>query len=175
MRITAKVDYAVRAAVELAARYAPSIDDEPRYVKAEEVSDAQDVPVAFVLGILNQLKLAGLVESKRGADGGYRLALPPERIVVADVIRAIDGPLANVSGSYVEDVSYEGAAVRVREVWVALRAAMRTVLDTTTLADVCSGSLPAGVTALIADDAAWRTRPNRRQTRPRGGRDSATD
>jgi Rrf2 family protein len=167
VRITAKVDYAVRAAAELAARY--STLDDPGYVKADEVAESQAAPEAFVLGILNQLKLAGLVESKRGADGGYRLAFPPDRITVADIIRAIDGPLANVAGAYVEDVSYPGAAERVRDVWVALRAAMRTVLDETSLADVAAGSLPDGIRALIADDAAWKTRPNRLQTRRGGG------
>ena len=166
MRITAKVDYAVRAAVELAARY--STDGDPRYTKADEVAEAQAAPEAFVLGILNQLKLAGLVESKRGADGGYRLASPPDRIAVADVIRAIDGPLANVAGVHVEDVAYPGAAGQVRDVWVAVRAAMRTVLDETSLAEVAVGPLPEGVRALIADDAAWKTRPNRLRTRPRG-------
>jgi Rrf2 family protein len=165
VRITAKVDYAVRAAVELAARY--STDGDSRYMKADEVAEAQAAPEAFVLGILNQLKLAGLVESKRGADGGYRLALPPERIAVADVIRAIDGPLANVAGAHVEDVNYPGAAEHVRDVWVALRAAMRTVLDETSLSDVAVGPLPDSIRALIADDAAWKTRPNRLQTRPR--------
>jgi len=177
VRITAKIDYAVRSCAELAQRYGAVSSggrngDEPeasRWVKADEISEAQNVSVAFVLGILNQLKQAGLVESKRGADGGYRLAYPPADIAVADVIRAIDGPLANVSGRYVEDVEYGGAARSVRDVWVALRASMRSVLDEVSLADIVSGRLDAGVRALIADDAAWKTRPNGRSTVPRAG------
>lgn len=172
MRITAKTDYAVRACVELAARFHPSGGDEHRgegggapYVTAEAIAAAQRVSVGFMLGILNELKLSGIVESRRGADGGYRLAYAPDRIVVADIVRAIDGPLANVAGSYVEDLSYGGAAGSVREVWVALRASMRTVLEEVTLADVAAGKLPKGARALIADEAAWKTRPNRRQTR----------
>jgi Rrf2 family protein len=166
VRISAKIDYAVRACAELAARYGTRPDGSPRYVKAEEVSDAQGMSPAFVLGILNQLKQAGLVESHRGAEGGYRLAYPPEKIAVADVVRVIDGPLANVAGRNVEDVAYGGAAAPVREVWVALRAAMRTVLDRVSLADVADGSLPPEIRGLIADDAAWKTRPNGRLTRP---------
>ncbi len=168
MRITAKIDYAVRACAELAARYGSLPDGTIGYVKAEDVAEAQGVSSAFVLGILNQLKQSGLIESRRGADGGYRLAYPPERIVVADIVRVIDGPLANVAGQYVEDVVYGGAAAPVRDVWVALRAAMRTVLDRVTLADLVSGTLEPEVRALIADDAAWKTRPNGRQTRPSG-------
>ena len=165
MRITAKIDYAVRACAELASRYTELPDGSARYTKAEEISDAQGVSTGFVLGILNELKQAGLVESRRGADGGYRLAVSPDRIVIADVVRVIDGPLANVAGRNVEDVSYDGAATSVRDVWVALRAAMRTVLDEVTLSDVVAGALGDDVTALIADEEAWRTRPNGRRTR----------
>ncbi|WP_460533153.1 RrF2 family transcriptional regulator [Humibacter ginsengiterrae] len=164
MRITAKVDYAVRACVELAARYETDAGGTVRWVKADEVSLAQGVPIAFVLGILNQLKQAGLVESRRGAEGGYRLAAPPTDIPIAAVIRVVDGPLANVAGRYVEDVEYGGAAGSVRDVWVALRASMRSVLEHVTLADVQRRSLPEGVRALIADDSAWKTRPNGRST-----------
>lgn len=167
MRITAKIDYAVRACAELAARYGDARDDAPPpYVKADAVSDAQGVSVAFILGILNELKQAGLVESRRGADGGYRLAYDPERIVVADIVRAIDGPLANVAGKYVEDVAYPGAAAPVRDVWVALRASMRSVLERVSLRDIAAGDLTDGVRELIAGDEAWTTRPNRLRTRP---------
>ncbi|WP_265522384.1 RrF2 family transcriptional regulator [Oerskovia flava] len=168
MRITAKIDYAVRACVELAAAWDSAPGAAPRFVKAESISHAQAAPDAFVLGILNQLKRAGLVVSRRGADGGYCLAHPPESIVVADVVRAIDGPLANVAGSYVEDVSYAGAAAPVRDVWVALRAAMRSVLDTVSLADIAGGELPPDVRRLLADETAWSTRPHGRETRVRG-------
>ena len=165
MRITAKTDYAVRICAELAARYAISSASDT-FVKAEELSSAQSVPVPFVLGILNELKQAGLIETRRGAVGGFRLALPPEQVVVADIVRAIDGPLANVAGRNVEDVHYLGAAVPVRDVWVALRASMRSVLDRVTLADIVAGQLAEPVRSLLADDAAWKTRPNRRNTRP---------
>lgn len=157
MRITAKIDYAVRLCVELAARY-----ESGAYAKSEELSEAQQIPVKYVLGILNTLKQTGLVETRRGADGGARLAAPPAEIVVADVIRAIDGPLASVGGHHVEDVAYAGASAPVRDVWVALRAAMRSVLDAVTLADVVAGDLPASIAQLLAADDAWRTRPNRR-------------
>ncbi|PJI90914.1 RrF2 family transcriptional regulator [Luteimicrobium subarcticum] len=163
MRITSKIDYAVRLAAELAAAY-PSGD----WVKADDLARAQDVPAQYVLGLVNTLKQAGLVVTHRGAGGGAKLALPPDRVPVADVIRAIDGPLASVGGTHVEDVEYRGSAVAVRDVWVGLRAAMRSVLDTVSLADVVAGELPPSVAGLIADDDAWRTRPNRRDTRPRG-------
>jgi Rrf2 family protein len=158
VRITAKIDYAVRLCVELASRY-----DDGLYAKSDELADAQQIPVAFVQGILHTLKQSGLVETRRGSDGGARLAAPPAEIVVADVIRAIDGPLATVGGEHVEEVRYPGASAAVRDVWVALRAAMRSVLDTTSLADAVAGALPAHLTGLLADDDAWHTRPNRRE------------
>ncbi|ROS75446.1 Rrf2 family transcriptional regulator [Cellulomonas sp. PhB143] len=164
MRITAKVDYAVRLCVELAAR------GEGGYVKADELSSAQGVSLAYVLGILNTLKQAGIVESRRGADGGTRLAAPASEIVVADVIRAIDGPLATVGGRLVESVEYEGRATAVRDVWVALRASLRSVLDTVTLEDVASGRLPEPAASLLADDGAWATRPHGRDTERAGVR-----
>lgn len=164
MRITAKVDYAVRLCVQLAA-------DPGRYTKAEELSVAQAVPVQYVLGLLNTLKQAGLVETRRGADGGARLAAPPTEIAVADVLRAVDGPLATVGGRHVEDVAYTGAATAVRDVWVALRVALRSVLEEVTLADVASGTLPPDVAATIADADAWVTRPHGRRTGQRAGVD----
>ncbi len=154
MRMTAKADYAVRACLELSGRYHDG------YIKAEEIAGAQHIPAAFVLGILSQLRRSAIVESKRGLDGGYRLAMPPDRITVADVVRAIDGPLASVAGSKMEDVLYEGSAAHLRTVWVALRTAMRTVLETTTLADVTSGTFGPEVMALVAHDEAWITRPH---------------
>ncbi|WP_100422038.1 RrF2 family transcriptional regulator [Sediminihabitans luteus] len=159
MRITAKVDYAVRLCVELAGRDRPEA-----FVKADDLSAAQDVPVAYVLGILNALKQAGIVESRRGADGGTRLASPAREIVVADVIRAIDGPLATVGGTHVEEVDYGGRATAVRDVWVALRASMRSVLDVVTLEDVARSALPEPAATFLADDDAWATRPNGRAT-----------
>jgi Rrf2 family protein len=166
VRISSKTDSAVRACVELAARHEAGTP----FIKATTVAEAQGISVSFVLVILNELKQAGLVESRRGSDGGYRLVAHPRSIVVADVVRAIDGPLANVAGSYVEDVAYGGAAVAVRDLWVALRAAMRTVLDEVTLHDLAVGTMPDAVAALIRDEDAWQTRPNGRRTgAARGG------
>jgi len=154
MRLTAKTDYAVRACLELTVR------SDDGFVKAEELADAQGIPAAFVLGILNQLKRAALVESKRGLDGGYRLAMPADQIRVADVLRAVDGPLASLAGEKVEDVDYSGSARYLQHVWVALRTAMRSVLEVTTLADVASGNLPDNVQELLASKGAWVTRPS---------------
>ncbi|GAA4852086.1 RrF2 family transcriptional regulator [Luteimicrobium xylanilyticum] len=159
MRISSKTDTAVRACVELAARHEAGTP----YIKATTVAEAQELSLSFVLVLLNELKQAGLVESRRGSDGGYRLAASPDRIVVADVVRAIDGPLANVAGSHVEDVAYGGAAGSVRDLWVALRASIRTVLDEVTLHDLAAGTMPPDVAALIDDEDAWRTRPNGRR------------
>lgn len=173
MRITSKVDYAVRACVELAARYGSKPGAGAQWVKAEDVSAAQGVSLSNVLSILSELKRAELVESRRGAEGGYRLAHPPANIVIADIVRAIDGPLANVAGRHVEDLRYEGAAAALRDVWVALRAAMRTVLDEVTLADVVDHQLPVPVRELVGDDEAWTTRPHGRNTRVSGVRSMA--
>src|SRR5213082_3558850 len=122
MRISAKADYAVRAALELAA--AP--DGKP--VKGEHLSEAQDIPLQFLEHILLELKHARLVRARRGARGGYWLAKPAEAITIADVIRAVEGPLANIHESAPEDLHYEGAAERLRDVWVAVRANLRNVL-----------------------------------------------
>ena len=152
MRISAKTDYAVRAVAELAA--AP----EGRWVKTESVSNAQDIPLPFLLNILAELRTAGLVRSRRGVDGGYQLARKATAVTVADVIRAVDGPLANIAGSNPEDLAYSGAAVALRDTWVALRASMRSVLEGVTLADLASGTLPADVREHLTDDDAWRAR-----------------
>ena len=152
VRISAKTDYAVRAACELAAA------DPAVWVKTESVAERQGVPLPFLLNILAELRTAGLVQSRRGAEGGYRLAQPAGSIAVADVIRAIDGPLANIAGERPEQVEYAGPAVALREVWVALRATMRTVLEGVTLADLVSGTLPAEVAALLHDEDAWQAR-----------------
>ena len=152
VRISAKTDYAVRAATELAAAGGGG------WVKTEVVADRQGIPLPFLLNILAELRTAGLVQSRRGADGGYRLAQPPESIAVADVIRAVDGPLANIAGERPEDVAYAGNAVALRDVWVALRATMRTVLEGVSLADVAAGTLPGRVTDLLRSDDVWRAR-----------------
>lgn len=148
MRTTAKADYAVRAAIELAAS-----GDGP--VKAEAIADAQSIPVNFLENILVDLRRAGVVDSKRGAAGGYTLARPAEDISIADVIRAVEGPLANVRGMSPESLGYQGSAERLRDVWIALRASVRSVLEGVSLADVARGDLPAHVAELTQVPDAW--------------------
>jgi Rrf2 family protein len=149
VRVSAKTDYALRAALELAA--AP--DDKP--MKGERIATAQAIPLRFLENILMQLRHAGLVESRRGADGGYRLARPPAEVTLADVIRAIDGPLAGVSGARPETLDFNGVAEPMRDVWIAVRASLRGVLEGVTLADVVAGGLPQHVRDLVADEDAW--------------------
>jgi Rrf2 family protein len=149
MRVSAKTDYALRAVVELAA----TEGDAP--VKGERLATSQSIPLRFLENILLTLRHAGIVESRRGADGGYRLARPADEITLADVIRAIDGPLAGVSGVRPETLSFTGSSEPLRDVWIAVRAALRGVLESTTLADVAGGELPQNVRELAADDDAW--------------------
>ncbi|MCW2974846.1 MAG: transcriptional regulator, BadM/Rrf2 family [Actinomycetia bacterium] len=152
MRTTAKADYAVRAAVELA-----SVGTgEP--VKAEDIAEAQSIPLNFLENILAELRRAGIVESRRGAAGGYLLARAPEEVSIADVIRAVEGPLANVRGMSPDALEYEGSAARLRDVWVALRANVRAVLEQVTLADVAKGELPPHVAELTQAADAWLRR-----------------
>jgi len=149
VRVSAKTDYALRAAVELAA--AP--DDKP--VKGERIARAQEIPLRFLENILMQLRHDGLVDSRRGADGGYRLARPATEVTLADVIRAIDGPLAGVSGARPETLDFEGTAAPMRDVWIAVRASLRAVLEHVTLAEVVTNELPTHVRELVADEDAW--------------------
>jgi Rrf2 family protein len=149
MRISAKADYAVRAALEMAA--APG--GEP--VKGERLADAQDIPLQFLEHILLELKHARLERAKRGAHGGYWLARPPEEIMVADVIRAVEGPLANIQDSAPEATEYPGPAERLRDVWIAVRANLRAVLEQVSLADIRDDRLPAAITELLSDPDAW--------------------
>jgi Rrf2 family protein len=149
VRTTAKADYAVRAAVELAAVGST----EP--VKAEHIADAQSIPLNFLENILAELRRAGIVESRRGAAGGYLLARPPAEISLADVIRAVEGPLANVRGMSPDLLEYEGSAELLRDVWVALRASVRGVLEHVTLADVAKGELPPRIGELTQTADAW--------------------
>jgi Rrf2 family protein len=148
MRLSAKADYALRASVELA-----SLGD--AHVKAEAIARAQSIPLRFLEQILLDLKHAGLVASQRGADGGYWLARPPAEITLADVIRAVEGPLANVRGVRPEELAYDGPASALRDVFVALRANIRAVLEDVTLAGVAAGELPDRVRELVRDDDAW--------------------
>lgn len=149
MRVTARSDYAIRALVELAAAPAAA----PR--RAEEIATAQRIPLRFLENLLTDLRRAQLVTSQRGSVGGYRLARDASAISLADVIRVVDGPLAAVRDEAPEDVTYAGAAASLRDVWIALRASMRTVLETTTIADVASNRLPPAVRELLDDPAAW--------------------
>jgi len=152
MRISAKADYAVRATVELAA--AP--DEKP--VKAELIAGAQGMPLNFLENILSELRNAGIVRSQRGADGGYRLARGADRITIADIIRAVEGPLATVRGAKPEDAEYPGAASQLPRVWIAVRKNLRSVVELVTVADVASSSLPASISRLADDPEAWVTR-----------------
>jgi Rrf2 family protein len=148
VRVSAKVDYAVRACIELAA--AP---EGP--VKGERIAQAQEIPLKFLENILGELRNAGLVRSQRGVEGGYWLARPAEEITVAEVIRAVEGPIANVRGERPESVEYGGSAAALREVWVAVRANLRAVLEHVTLADLARGELPDQVSELTANPDAW--------------------
>jgi Rrf2 family protein len=152
MRISAKVDYAVRAAIELAV-----VAEEERPTKAEAISRAQEIPPKFLENILADLRQSGLVRSQRGAEGGYRLARPAAEITIADVIRAVEGPMASVRGGRPEDVSYEGTAEPLQRVWIAVRSALRSVNEQVTLADLASGKLPASVERMTSDPDAWVT------------------
>ena len=147
MRLSARVDYALRALSELAAA------DAPRTV--DQLSEAQKIPNKYLESILGELRRGGLLRSQRGPDGGYRLARPAAEISIADVIRALDGELANVRGSRPEHLEYVGAASSLQEVWIALRAAERLILEGVSLAHVAAGTLPDSVADLIANPAAW--------------------
>jgi Rrf2 family protein len=152
MRISAKADYAVRAVVELAG----TGDSQP--VKAERVASAQDIPLNFLENILGELRHAGIVRSHRGADGGFRLARPADQITIADVIRAVEGPLATVRGGPPEELSYRGQAAELARVWIAVRKSLRAVVERVTVADVANGRLPRTVVKLSEDPEAWVTR-----------------
>jgi Rrf2 family protein len=147
VRTTAKADYAVRAAVELAA--------EGGLLNADHIAQTQRIPLNFLENILRDLRRAGIVESRRGQAGGYALARPANEITVADVIRAVEGPLANVRGEAPEALEYPGAAEKLRDVWIALRANVRAVLEGVSLADLARGELPAHVEELTRDADAW--------------------
>jgi Rrf2 family protein len=146
VRITAKADYAVRAAAELAAAAGSE-----RPVKGETIATNQAIPQKFLENILSDMRQAGLVKSQRGVDGGYRLAKAPVAITVADVIRAVEGPLASVRGEAPEDVVYGGAATPLQDVWIAVRASLRNVVENVTLGDLAGGRVPREVARLAGD------------------------
>lgn len=164
MRLSARVDYALRATVELAAvaDAAPAAEPgtdrpgaRPRLTTADQIARAQDIPPKFLESILLQLRRGGIVHAQRGPDGGYWFARPAAEISLAEVIRVIDGPLANVRGQRPEDLGYQGAARSLQEVWIALRASEREILELVTIADVATGKMPDRVRDLIADPRAW--------------------
>jgi Rrf2 family protein len=153
MRVTAKVDYAVRAATLLAAAQPGGGP-----LKGDQIGRQQQIPVKYLENILAELRLSGIVRSQRGAEGGYWLARPAGEVTVADVIRAVEGPLANVRGERPEDVTYPDGAGSLQEVWIATRAALRGVLETITLADIAAGKLPSAAARLVRDPDAWARR-----------------
>ena len=148
MHISAKVDYAVRALLALA-------NAEGGSVSGATIAAREQLPAKFLEGILAELRRAGIVSSQRGAEGGYRLARAPSAISLAEIIRATDGPLAEVRGERPEHTAYTGSAEHLQVVWIAVRASLRSVLERTSLADVASGKLPAHVRKLAADPDAW--------------------
>ena len=154
MRISAKVDYAVRAAVELAA----AAGDPAQPVKGDVIAEAQGIPLKFLENILGELKHVGIVTSRRGAQGGYWLNRPADEVTLADIVRAVEGPLASVRGEPPEGLKYRGGAKPLQEVWIALRANLRAVLEEVTLADVVSGELPEAVRELSEPAEAWSPR-----------------
>jgi Rrf2 family protein len=155
MRVSSKVDYAVRAAVELAVR-SPGRAAGP--TKGEVLGEAQAIPRKYLENILSELRRAGIVGSQRGADGGYWMARDPAEVSVADIIRAVEGPLADVRGDAPEHLAYEGPAKPLERVWVATRASLRAVLETVTVADIASDRLPPVVDELVRHPDAWSRR-----------------
>jgi Rrf2 family protein len=152
MHVTAKADYAVRAVVELA----DSSQGSPR--KVDEIAQAQSIPVSFLENILTQLRSSGIVRSQRGPEGGYWLAKPPEEVNLADIIRAVEGPLVGVRGQRPEEIQYSGSAESLQQVWIALRANLRKVLEHVTVAELAAGTLPDDVLELTRQEEAWQTR-----------------
>jgi Rrf2 family protein len=151
VQVNAKVDYALRALAELA-------NADPGPMKAEAIARAQGIPPKFLENILLELRHAGIVLSQRGADGGYRLGMPADEITLADVIRVVDGPLANVRGLRPERLEYSGPATSLLQVWIALRANMRAVLEQVTLDNLRTGTLPPEVVTLTQTPDAWSPR-----------------
>jgi Rrf2 family protein len=148
VRVSAKADYAVRAAVELAAA-------EEGPIKGERLAEAQDIPLQFLEHILLELKHNGIIRARRGAKGGYWLARPADEVTVADVVRAVEGPIAHVQSTPPEAIEYRGNAEPLQRVWIAVRASLRTVLENVTLADLVADDLPAVVEELTANPDAW--------------------
>jgi Rrf2 family protein len=149
VQISAKADYAVRALLVMAA------DVDQRPITGRAIATAQEMPVKFVENTLVELRSSGLVRSQRGTGGGFRLGRPADEITIADIVRAVDGPLAHVRGDRPETLRYEAPAERLQDVWIAVRATIRDVLEHVTLADVAGGHLPDRIGALTSDPDAW--------------------
>jgi Rrf2 family protein len=154
VRVTAKVDYAVRAATMLATHAA----GEGGPLKGDRIATAQDIPLKYLENILSELRQSGIIRSQRGADGGYWLARPADQITIADIIRAVEGPLAHIRGERAENLHYPDGTGALQQLWVATRASLRLVLDHVTLADVASGVLPPDIAALTTSPEAWEPR-----------------
>ncbi|QGK72219.1 Rrf2 family transcriptional regulator [Allosaccharopolyspora coralli] len=150
MRISTRTDYGVRALIELARAN--------RLLSAEQIATAQHISQPFLLTLLAELRRAGLVTSQRGKNGGWSLARPAQAITIADVIRAVDGPLINVHGSRPEDIDYGSAGHGLQLVWIALRSSLREVLEHVTITDVADGTLPPSIHSRTQDDEVWHSR-----------------
>ena len=153
MRVSAKSDYALRALIELARG---SVDGAPRPISADELGRRQGIPAGFLQAILADLRRAGIVASQRGQSGGWRLSRSPADVSVADVIRAVDGPLVSVHGDRPEAVAYNEAAQALQLVWIAARSSLRDVCERVTLRSLAEGALPDEVAARTQDDEAWQ-------------------
>jgi Rrf2 family protein len=149
--VTAKVDYALRALVELAGAGGAT-------VKGDRIAERQGIPLKFLENILAELRRAGIVGSQRGTDGGYRIVRDPDSVTVADVIRAVEGPLADVHGTPPEALDPPGIAAPVKEVWIAARAALRSVLEVVTVGQIARNDLPPVIDTLLTDPSAWARR-----------------
>ncbi|WP_129668515.1 RrF2 family transcriptional regulator [Phytoactinopolyspora endophytica] len=151
MHVTARADYAVRAVIELASL-------RPVSATRQQLAEAQNIPGKFLETILGDLRRAGIIEAQRGASGGYRLTRDPEKLTLAEIVRAAEGPLAAVRGMPPEDTLYPGSAAPLTQIWVAVRASLRDVLEATTVSDILSGDLPEQVTSLLARPDSWTRR-----------------
>ncbi len=152
VRVSAKADYAIRAMIELAG----GGEDTP--IKGEVVAQSQGIPVRFLENILAELRHAGLVHSRRGIDGGYWLAKPADEIALADIIRGVEGPLATVRGEPADELQYGDELKPLQQVWIALRANIREILETVTLAEVAGGDLPERIASIASQPDVWQTR-----------------
>jgi Rrf2 family protein len=149
MRVSAKADYALRALIEM------TRSDDSRPVSAEELGRRQEIPHGFLQAILADLRRAGVVVSQRGQSGGWRLARKPGDVSVADVIRAVDGPLVSVYGLRPEAVTYNESAEVLQHVWIAARRSLRDVFEQVSIEQLSAGDLPEAVTKRTADEDAW--------------------